>query len=224
MSEQHPNEDLHKEDIQTPEGQPEDNKPENEEMVKLRNEFTQARQREINASIKLAERDKSSILDLDPETQKKVVKHIYWYNSIEEVKHILWDKFYEHKESEVDEEEDRYASLEKRLKLNEYQQGQKELDREIEGIKTKNPLAFENPEVEQKIRDELKYISADLPLEDRVKRAASLVVGNTDDLWRRLKSEGSFSPAKKQGTEENEAKESSKSEINDIFGRRFTKK
>jgi hypothetical protein len=224
MTEQHPNEDLHEEAIQTPEGQTEEKKLESEEMVKLRNEFTQTRQREINASIKLAEADKRTILDLDPETQKKVVKHIYWYNSIEEVKHILWDKFYETKEDEVDEEEDRYASLEKRLKLSEYQQGQKELDREIEGIKAKNPLAFENPEVEQKLRDELKFISTELSLDERVKRAASLVVGNTDDLWRSLKQEGWYSPAKKAGVEDAQEKLTSKDEVNSIFERRFPNK
>jgi len=214
-------ENLHEEENQTPEGQADKQEP-SENEIRLRNEFTQARQREINASIKLAEKDKSSILDLDVETQKKVVKHIYWYNSIEEVKAVLGDDFYKEREEAGDQEEDRIASLEQRLKLSEYQQWVKELDREIESIKAKNPLAFENPEVEQKIRDEVKYISSSLSLDERVKRAASLVVWNTDDLWRSLKQTWNYTPAKKESKEEKNTKTSD--EIGEIFGRRFPRK
>jgi hypothetical protein len=64
---------------QTPEGQSENNTQpvEDEDKIRLRNEFTQARQREIELATQLAEVNKKSILNLDPETQKKVVKRLY---------------------------------------------------------------------------------------------------------------------------------------------------
>lgn len=230
MTEQHPNKDLPKEDqnSQTPEGQTDENNnqegnEENEVTKKLRDQFTQARAREINYATKIAETDKETILSLDPETQKKVIKNIYGLNNIEEVKLLHWEEFYKSKTTESDssQEDDRLERVEKELKLTKYQQELREIDGEIEKMKLQYPLAFENEEVEQKVRDEIALISNKVDNSERVRRATSFVVSNTENAWKSLRSTGSFSQPK-VNVEEQTANKGN--EVEDIFRKRFPKK
>lgn len=209
---------------QTPEGQPENNwQPvEDEDKIRLRNEFTQARQREIDLAIKLAEKDKKSILDLDSDTQKKVVKKLYWLSNLEEVKLIHWENFYEEREDSVNEEEDRITKLETELKLTKYNQSKREVESAIEEIKKTNWAYFEDDTFEERLKDELKYISPELETKNRVARAFSILkssmsIDNT--AYKDLKEKGSYQKADVK-TDENKDEDSSvKTEISSIFKR-----
>lgn len=192
-----------------------------DDYTSLQSEYTKTRQREISYAVKLAERDKKSILEIeDRKIQDKVVKELYGLENLEEVKLIHWDNFYEEK-SEEDVEDDRLTRLEKELKISKYQQEKLELDRAINDIKSKNPLAFEDSNTEAKLREEVQLISNNLSLEERVKRAAKLVVWNTDDLWRALKQEGGYSPSKKE-VDNKEETSKVEDEISSIFKKRFS--
>lgn len=209
--------------VDSNEGQTTEQKEEgqlNEDAKRLRDEFTQARQREINLAIKLAERDKKSILDLDRETQNKVVKELYWLNNLEEVKLIHWDNFYSKQDWDEEESDDRLAQLEREIKLSKYQREKQEIDSAIDELRRENPLAFEDSEVELKIKEELQYVSDKLPPKERVRRAASMFVVDRDSIWRSIKETGRATWTIKTETKETPVDSEVQTEIASIFKRR----
>ena len=142
----------------------------------LQSSYTKANQERIELATRLAEKDKSYILDIkDRKLQDKVIKEIYWLNNLEEVKVIHWDKFYETRDDYNDDDEDRTAKLEKELKILKYTQTKWEIESAILEYKKENKILFEDSEVEDKLREELTYISDKLPHKERVKRAASII-------------------------------------------------
>lgn len=158
-----------------------------EDHKSLQAAFTKTRQREIALEVKLASKDKKSILEIeDKKLQDKVIKEIYWLNNLEELKLIHWETFYKEKEEDAEgSDDDRISKLEKELKLSKYYQSKLDLDWAIDEYKKANPLAFEDEWVEDKIIEELKYISSDLSTKERVRRAATIVLGNNSniDVW-----------------------------------------
>ena len=169
--------------VESEEGQP--TTAINEEDYKsLQSEFTRTQQDRISAYVKLATKDKKEILSItDRKIQSKVVKELYWLDNVDEVEAIYGKDFWEEVKVEDSDEDDKYERLEKEIKLTRFQQEKRELDSGIQSIKDKNPLAFENPETEEKLRDELRYISKELPLEERLKRATQIVIGNSQSNW-----------------------------------------
>lgn len=151
-----------------------------EDYKSLQAEFTRTKQSTIDLAIKLANKDKQSILEIgDKKLQDKVIKEIYWLNNIEEVKLIHWDTFYKERENEEDENEDKFSKLERELKLMKYNQSKSEIEKAIEDYKKENKDFFEQSWNEEKLRDELKYISTEISPEDRVKRAWKIIFGLT---------------------------------------------
>lgn len=220
--------DFQDNNTQAPEGQPDNNTQpvEDEDKIRLRNEFTQARQREIELATQLAERDKKTILSLDSDTQKKVVKRLYGLSNLEEVKLIHWENFYEEREGSESEEEDRLSKLEKELKLTKYNQSKKEIDNAIWKVKEQNAIYFEDNSFEDKLKDELKYISTELDTNERVRRAFSILksswVNENSAAYKELKDRGSYQKA--DITINNKEEEDSvKTEISSIFKRNIRK-
>lgn len=158
----------------------------------LQSSYTKANQERIELATKLAEKDKSSILDIkDKKLQDKVIKELYWLNNLDEVKIIHWDKFYEDRTDE-DDDEDRTSKLEKELKILKYTQTKGEINSAIEEYKKENPIHFEDGEAEDKLKEELSYISDTLPHKERVRRAATIVFWNKREAYDALKEKGTF--------------------------------
>jgi hypothetical protein len=63
-------------------------------------------------------------------------------------------------------------------------------------------LAFEDSETEEKIREELQYISDKLSPKERVKRAAGLVIVDRDAVWRSIKTTGKATSTPRVETKE----------------------
>ena len=150
-----------------------------EDYKSLQAEYTRANQAKIDLSIKLANLYKNSILEIsDKRLQDKVIKEIYWLNNIEEVKLIHWDSFYAERTTD-EEDEDKFSTLEKKVKLMEYNASKGQLEKAIEDYKKENKIMFELEWTEDKIREELKYISTEISAEERVKRAWKIIFGVT---------------------------------------------
>lgn len=146
----------------------------------LQSEYTKTNQDRINAYVELAKRDKSYIESIkDKKIQDKVINTLYSLSSLEEAKAIYWDGFLQKADEgeESSEEEDRTEKLERELKLMKWQQGKKDLEAEMNKLREKHKNLLFDEDLE-KVREELKWISDELPLEERVKRAWSLVLNN----------------------------------------------
>ena len=192
-----------------------------EDYKSLHSEYTRTRQSEISAYVKLATKDKKEILDItDRKIQSKVVKELYGLDNVEEVEAIYGKDFWDEKKIEDDsDEDDKYLKLEKEIKLTRFQQEKRELDSAIQAIKDKNALQFENPETEEKLRDELRYISKELPLEERIKRASQIVLGNNQSNWSSVK-ETTNMQVKGQSNSDKTAEDSElKKQIKEAFRR-----
>lgn len=191
-----------------------------EDYKNLQSSYTRANQERIELAVKLAEKDKSSILDIkDRKLQEKVIKEIYNLNNIEEVKVIHWDKFYEERSNDYNEDDDKMSMLEKELKLLKYSQTKWELESSINEYKKSNPLMFEDEWAEDKLKEELSYISDSLPIKERVRRAASIVFWNNnspvDKAYLDLKEKWAY--IKGDEKETNETKTKNSDELDNIF-------
>ena len=152
-----------------------------EDYKSLQAEYTRANQEKINLAVKLATKDKKSIIEIsDRKLQDKVIKEIYWLNNIDEVKLIHWNTFYNETAQEEDDD-DKFSKLERELKIMKYNQTKGELERFIEDYKKENKILFEWADAEDRLRDEIKYVSSELTAEERVKRAAKIAFGITNN-------------------------------------------
>lgn len=149
-----------------------------EDYKNLQSFSTRANQERIDLAIKLANKDKKSILEItDKKLQNKVVKEIYNLDNIEEVKLIHWANFYEEREDEDEDELSELDKMKRELSLLKYSQSKSEIEGAIEKYKEDNKDLFKDEEQEIKFRDELKYISSDLPTKERINRASKIVFG-----------------------------------------------
>ena len=149
-----------------------------EDYKNLQSFSTRANQERIDLAIKLANKDKKSILEItDKKLQNKVVKEIYNLDNIEEVKLIHWANFYEEREDADEDELSELDKMKRELSLLKYSQSKSEIEWAIEKYKEENKDLFKDEEQEIKFRDELKYISSDLPTKERISRASKIVFG-----------------------------------------------
>ena len=218
------------EELQNKTWESDEGQAQNKEVIKeedyknLQSSYTKANQERIDLALKLAEKDKSSILDIkDRKLQEKIVKEIYWLNNIDEVKVIHWDKFYEEKSNDYNdnEDEDKMSKLEKELKLLKYSQTKWEIDNSIEEYKKSNPLAFESEEAEDKLREELSYISDTLPIKERVRRAGSIAFwvnnNSADSAYLDLKEKWAYVKGDENNKAPDKIKTKNSEELENIF-------
>lgn len=143
-----------------------------EEYKNLQSFATTVRQNEIALAIKLVTKDKDELLNIsDKKLQNKVIKELYWYDNLEELQAIEWFE----KEKEEDEvDNDELISVKQEVKILKYKAEKQEVDMAIKKYLTENNVNDE--EVIDKIKEELKYISSSLDINERVKRAWKIVV------------------------------------------------
>lgn len=151
-----------------------------EDYKSLQAEYTKTNQDRINTYIELARRDKSYIESIqDKKIQDKVINSLYSLSNLDEAKAIYWNNFLtkaDESEGEI-EQEDKADKLEKEIRLMKWQQGKREMEAEIWKLQEKNKNLL-SPEDIEKVKEELKWISDELPLEERVKRAGDFVLRN----------------------------------------------
>ena len=145
--------------------------------------WTKANQSLISTSKKLVEKDPKELLWMDAQIQNKVIKDVYWYDNIEELKIMLPDIF----EDKDDDWNDGYDNGDALMQMKREQEllkmklNKKDVNDEIEKYTSANSNVVSSiPNFDEKIRDELKYISSELPTKERVERATKLVVWSSD--------------------------------------------
>ena len=143
-----------------------------EEYKNLQSFATTVRQNEIALAIKLVTKDKDELLNIsDKKLQNKVIKELYWYDNLEELQAIEWFE----KEKEEDKvDNDELISVKQEVKILKYKAEKQEVDMAIKKYLTENNVNDE--EVIDKIKEELKYISSSLDINERVKRAWKIIV------------------------------------------------
>jgi len=154
-----------------------------EEYKNLQAFWTKANQWLINVSKKLAEKDPKELLAMDAQIQNKVIKDLYGYDNVEELKIMLPDVFKEKDDDWYDSwnNEDALEIMKREQNLLKMKLNKKEVNDEIEKFTIVNSsVASSIPNFDTKVSDELKYISNELPVKERVDRAIKLVSGNSD--------------------------------------------
>jgi len=165
-----------------PEGQDDKNKTYTADEYKNLQAFgTKANQWLIDVSKQLAEADPKSILWMNAQIQNKVIKDLYGYDNLDELKVMLPDLFEEKEENNnsYSGEDDVIVQMKKEQELLKMKLNRKDVDDEIEKFTLSNDEAVKSiPNFNEKVMEELKYISNELPTKQRVERATKLISGN----------------------------------------------
>lgn len=141
----------------------------NEQYKNLQSAYTRDRQELIATKVELAQANPKSISTIkDLSLQNAVVKQLYGVDTYAQLVAVYGETFYQSKD---EEELDKTEKLEREVRLLKYQSQTNETEQAIEKYKIQNPQFFTSPENEAKLRDELKYISWELPLSERIRRA-----------------------------------------------------
>jgi len=155
-----------------------------EEYKNLQSFWTKANQTLIDTSKKLAEKEPKELLTMEVNIQNKVIKDIWWYDNIDELKTMLpdilsWEE--ENGNNTFDDESDAFKQLKREQELLKMKLNKKDVDDEIEKFTTAHSELLKSiPNFAEKVREELKYISSELPNNKRVERATKLVSWNSD--------------------------------------------
>ena len=142
--------------------------------------FTKARQQEIELAKILVEQNPANIDKITNEVVKnKILQEKYWVDNMEELKVMFPD----YAKSQTDEGEDEATEIEKlqrEMKLMKFQTWKTKTKEALENIALLNKEVVSTiPEFEERMKEELKYISESVEPSERVKKAFNLVVGST---------------------------------------------
>lgn len=134
------------------------------------------RQELIETRVELAMVKPQSLLEIkDKKLQDKVVERLYpSFKNVEELQLVHGKEFWKTEQVTETIGEDiptPSTSIEKELKLIKYQLAKKELNDAISEFKRSNPSIVINEDKEEKLREEVSNISADLSPSERVARA-----------------------------------------------------
>ena len=99
---------------------------------------------------------------------------------------VVGENFYE---SQEDENLDKTTKLEREVRLLKYKSETSELDSAISSYVSQNKTIITSDADEKKLRDELKYVSGELPVKERISRAAAMAFGslpNTTSVYKEI--------------------------------------
>lgn len=185
--------------------------------------WTKKAQWELTFARKLVEKDKSEILNIpDKKLQNKIIKEVWWLDNLEEVKLIHWDNFYKEIKSEEEELSD-IEKLNKELLLLKHNQAKTQLENKVEDYVKTNPNLFKNEWNKDLLLEELKYISSELPVDERIKRASKIAfwVNNINNGYLSLHSQWTY--VEWGWNDEVKVNSNTQEEIWNIFSRYFKK-
>lgn len=137
-------------------------------------------------SLELFQTNPDKIEKFDDKIKNRIVKELYWYDSFEDAKAILWEKFYSEKEEEKENKQtddlvSRLEKLEREKREYEYKLTQSSKSQSIDKYKKEYSSILDWVEdLDNKIEEELKLISNSVDVDTRVKYAMSIV---KDKYW-----------------------------------------
>lgn len=140
--------------------------------------FTQAQQEKYELARLLVDENPKNVEKIpDEKVMKKVLQEKWWVENLDELKSLYPKALSKKSKDEDDDEDNELETLKQKVKLIEYKETKTKMKDTIELIKKDNSNIVSGiSDFESKLTEELKYISTDLPVEERVKRAYKLVV------------------------------------------------
>lgn len=157
------------------------NKYSSEDLKNLQSFADKARQGELNFAKRLVEKDPKELLNLEGTTQNKIIKDLYGYDNLDELRIVKPELFEEDEDEGVqykgkptwDENLDEYL---RKQELLEYKLWKKELDDEYERFASANKSSVDAiPNFKEKVFEQVKNISSSVPASDRMQMATKLV-------------------------------------------------
>lgn len=141
---------------------------------------TRTRQFAIKTALDAVEQNPRYISSIeDKSVQDAVVKQKHGFDSYDQMIAVMWENFVWDTSQWGNGDNDENAQntfLEKEVRLLKYQHEQSQVDSAIAEFKSSNPQLFTDETSEQKLRDELKFISTSLPIKERIKRSAQITL------------------------------------------------
>ncbi len=129
------------------------------------------------------EKDPASIKEIpDKDVQKKILQDKWGVDSIDELETLYPEALKIGKgKNEQEDEEDKFATLERKVKLMEYKEAKTKTQDAIEEIKStyKDVIATIDG-FDEKLLEEMKYISQDLSPKERVNKAFKVIASSVD--------------------------------------------
>lgn len=154
---------------------------ENDKLA-LQGEYTRNRQALIETSVELAKVNPTYLNSIkDSKLQDSVVKQLYGFDTYNQAVAVLGQDFNAPSNEGGNGDEDRTLKLEREIKLMKYNSSKSEVENAIKDYKLTNPQYFIDPNAEDKLREELKFISGELPIGERIKRASHIALSPSYD-------------------------------------------
>jgi len=158
-----------------------------EEHKNLQSDYTRSRQDAIELAAQLVQANPKALSTIkDIRIQNAVAKQVYWFDTYNQLVAVVGENFH----SSADEENlDKTEKLEREVRLLKYRSESGELDNAIENFVLTNKNVITSPEDEAKLRDELKFISSELPVKERIRRASAIAFGtmpNSTSVYKQI--------------------------------------
>ena len=165
---------------QNPEGQAEIKYSE-EEYKNLQAFWTKANQALIDMSKKLAEKDPKELLNMESKIQNKIIKEVWGYDNLDELRIMLPDVLEGKSTEEFNNDETSVEKMEREYRLLKMKLEKKDIDDEIDKyVSANSKIVSSIPNFSEKIKEELKSISSNLPSKERVNKATKLISNSLD--------------------------------------------
>lgn len=152
---------------------------------------TQKNQALIDFAKAQVERDPTSIkLIPDKTVQKKILQEKWNVDSIDELETLFPEVLKPKDNKNNEEDEDKYVALEKKVKLMEYKETKTKTKEAIDEIKkTHKDLVSTIDGFDEKLAEEMKYLSSELSPQERAQKAFKILttnIWNIDDVYAML--------------------------------------
>lgn len=142
--------------------------------------FTKAQTEKYEFATLAVNTDPKNILKItDEKVSKKILNEKWGVDNIEELNMLFPDALKDKKTPDEDFEEDKFEKLEREMKLWKYKETKTKTDEAIaQSIKSNENLAKAIPDIEDRLKEEIKNISQELPAQERVAKAMSIVINS----------------------------------------------
>ena len=143
--------------------------------------FTKDQQTKFDMAKMLVESDPTAVERIpDEKIKAKVLQEKWNVDSVEELKTLYPKALAPSDGKDDDDEDDEMAQLQQTVKLMQYKETKTKTNEAIaKAVEKAKDFSEQVPDLEDKIRNEMKYLSDDLSPTDRANRALSIVLWNS---------------------------------------------
>jgi len=147
-----------------------------EQYKSLQGDYTKRVEGEITAYEKLVRINPAELKTIeDSRVQNALAKRLYGVDTYAQLIAVYGENFHQ---TSDDENLDETEKLKRKVNMLEFKAQTETLENWISNYIEQNKVLFSSPESEAKLRDELKFISNELPVKERIRRASLIVFGS----------------------------------------------